>query len=221
MKIREIITEAKMDPGIRKELTAKGYRFLDKGQDQDVYLAPNGTILKIFGTDVDSTPDQSSLGQRSFIDFATYCMKNPDNPFLPQFGGFEKFEFNGKYYLQISCERLFDFDKHNLEDVANEIESFVQIIVRQGWQAGIKRYFEYNLDDKWAHDEDLEITGKFLTLLGDENNLAKFAKAIEDLHKIAKLRGYRFDLHPGNFMLGSDGEIVINDPFFTGTYRDF
>jgi hypothetical protein len=37
------------------------------------------------------------------------------------------------------------------------------------------------------------------------------------LKKVARKIGLgNLDLHSGNFMLGSDGEIVISDPFFAG-----
>jgi hypothetical protein len=92
MRAEEFLIEAQMDPGIKKVLKQKGYQYLDRGQDQDVYLAPDGTILKIFGYEKGS--NGLSSGQRSFVDFANYCMKHPNNPFLPQFGGWEQFDFN-------------------------------------------------------------------------------------------------------------------------------
>jgi hypothetical protein len=46
-----------------------------------------------------------------------------------------------------------------------------------------------------------------------------FAQTVKQLSDIGRKKGYGIDLHSGNFMLGSDGEIVINDPFFTGTMR--
>jgi predicted unusual protein kinase regulating ubiquinone biosynthesis (AarF/ABC1/UbiB family) len=47
-----------------------------------------------------------------------------------------------------------------------------------------------------------------------EDGLATLWKTIESLFQIAKRSGYDLDLHPGNFMLGSDGHIVISDPFY-------
>ena len=221
MKIKDIITEAKMDPGIRKELAKKGYKFLGAGQDQDAFLAPNGTILKIFGTAHDAEEGSYSEGQQSFVDFATYCMKNPNNPFLPTFGGFERFVYNGKYYLQISCERLFDFNKSNLGDVAEELENLKDKIEWKGARGGVKAFLENSIgkysDD--YYDDEANNVGQLVTLVGGQDRLMMLAKAIDDLGKIAENKGYGFDLHSGNFMLGSDGEIVINDPFFTGTWR--
>jgi len=56
-------------------------------------------------------------------------------------------------------------------------------------------------------------------LVGGRQQFLLLANTIEQLDKLADRKGYRLDLHGGNFMLGSDGEIVINDPFFTGNWR--
>lgn len=213
MKAHEFITEAIMDPGIRKALAQKGYKFLGKGQDQDAYLAPDGTILKIFGTDQDATANNYSEGQQSFVDFANYCMKNDNNPFLPQFGGWERFEFNGKLYLQIKCERLFEFSETKANYIAYFLENLAYIVPRHSVKNIVKDYnkrIDSKLDDERA---------QFTLYIGGEEALNQLLMAMKDLSAIADAKGYGFDLHAKNFMLGSDGHIVINDPFFTGTFR--
>lgn len=202
-----------MDSDIKKVLTQKGYKFLGHGQDQDAYLAPDGTILKIFGFEEGATG--LSKGQQSFIDFANFCMDNPDNPFLPQFGGWDQFDFKGQRYLQIKSERLFPADKGKISYVGNRLEDLVDDIVDEGPQKGVEYFLQWGTDD----DELYKETGAVVTLLGGKENLKLFAKTVAQLSQIARKKGYRLDLHSGNFMLGSDGEIVINDPFFTGSWR--
>lgn len=204
-----------MNSGIKQVLIPKGYKFLGHGQDQDAYLAPDGTILKIFGYEHGSKG--FSFAQQSFIDFAQYCMKNPNNPFLPQFGGWSKFEFNGQSYLQIKCERLFDVDRGKTEAIAELLEELSDLVDNYGAAKGLQKFLYNNIEDGWG-DSSIE-AGKMLSLLGGEEQLQLFAKTVEDLSKLATAKRYRFDLHSGNFMLGSDGEIVINDPFFTGSWR--
>ena len=217
MKISEILTEAQMNPGIKKVLTQKGYKFLGHGQDQDAYLAPDGTILKIFGFERGS--QGLSLGQRSFVDFANFCRANPNNPFLPQFGGWEPFDFQGQRYIQIKCERLFDLGKSKLHGVAEQLENLVDDIDRWGAVKGLNNFLNDNVDDEYADTGYRNETGKLVMLMGGEGQLKLFAQTVEQLAKLARKRRYRLDLHSGNFMLGSDGEIVINDPFFTGNFR--
>ena len=217
MKISEILTEAQMNPGIKKVLTQKGYKFLGHGQDQDAYLAPDGTILKIFGFERGS--QGLSLGQRSFVDFANFCQENSNNPFLPQFGGWEPFDFQGQRYIQIKCERLFDLGKSKLYGVAEQLENLVDDIDCWGAVKGLHNFLNNNVDDEYADTGYRNETGKLVMLIGGESQLKLFAQTVEQLAKLARKRRYRLDLHSGNFMLGSDGEIVINDPFFTGSFR--
>ena len=67
-----------------------------------------------------------------------------------------------------------------------------------------------NVDDKDSRLSEV------VTLLGGKEELILFVKTIKDLAEIAKRKRYKLDLHRENFMLGSDGNIVINDPFFAG-----
>lgn len=218
MKISELLNEAKMNPNIRYEMEKQGYKFLGHGQDQDAYLAPNGTILKIFGYEKGSNGLPRS--QQSFVDFADYCMKNSNNIFLPNFFGWERFEFDGEYYLQISCERLFDLDKHNMDDVGRVLEVLASYVENRGVEVALKNLLNYYTGE-YSDDYDNASFGQFLSLIGGEKNLSLLANTIHNLVELANTKGYDIDLHQGNFMLGSDGEIVINDPFFTGSFRSY
>ncbi len=217
MRINEILNEAKMDPGVKKVLLQKGYKFLGRGQDQDAYLAPDGTILKIFGYERGSKGFSES--QQSFIDFANFCMKNPNNPFLPQFGGWNQFEFNGEKYLQIKCERLFDFVKAKAGPVAQVLSDLVDSVEMYGAERGFEDFMANAYDDTYTNDRTEKAIGELIALVGGKQEVKLLCKTIEQLAKIAERKDYGLDLHRGNFMLGSDGEIVINDPFFTGSWR--
>ena len=216
MKITEIVSEAKMHRSIRKEVVSKGYQFLGSGQDQDVFLAPDGTILKIFGTDRDAGLKNYSEGQQSLIDFARYCQANASNPFLPTFGGIERFEFNGKFYLQIQCERLFELTG-TTKDIDRGLEE-IDLIVRSS--ETVKKNVNTILQQVQSnYGVGSDRLPQAITAIGGEEGLALFVKTIIDLDRIAQNKGYNSDLHAGNFMASSDGNVVINDPFFTGTWR--
>jgi hypothetical protein len=204
------IFEAKFDPDIKTSLVSRGYKLLGSGQDQDAYLEPEtGLVLKIFGAGEEP--------QQSFVDFAEYCMANQKNPFLPQFYGWEKFQFNGKTYLQIRVERMFPLHS-NMGDALEFMSN----------SAKHNRSFEY-AEAALVHathglgigaeasDNDV---ATMITLVGGRENLKKLYETIQALYKISKEKKYIFDLHYGNFMHGSDGEIVITDPFFAGTWRN-
>lgn len=210
MRARDILTEATFNPEIKHDLISKGYRPLGKGQDQYAFLEPGtGLVLKIFGTSSKgSQSPELTKAQRSFKIFADYCAANPNNPFLPQVYGWEKFIYEGFVYLQIRIERMFPFS--GLGDMAELLEAMSDDTgngnnTRERREAFVDQYLKYAAD---------EGAPELFTNLGDEIDL--LWKALYDLRDIADTEGYVLDLHSGNFMLGSDSHIVISDPFFLG-----
>lgn len=118
MKITELLAESVIDEAytsdeIRGILQKKGYKYLGKGVDQTAYLAPDGMILKIFGTSPYAKPGSLELtkAQKTFKAYADYCKAHAGNEFLPQFSDWTMFQYKGKPYLQIKMERLFPFEK--------------------------------------------------------------------------------------------------------------
>ena len=219
MRLLEIISEAQIDPGIKDVMQKKGYRHVGSGQDQDVYIAPDGSILKIFGYGEREDDADFSEGQQSFIDFAEFCMKRPNNPFLPKFSDWKQFKFKGNMYLQIKCERLFDFHENSIPDVAQSLELLVHGVSTQNPNDAVDDFLNYYYDNDKS--DAGEAAGKVITLLGGEKNIKLFANTVEQLYQLAHRYGYDFDLHPANFMLSSDGDIVINDPFSVGDFRHY
>lgn len=219
MKINELLNEAYTSNKIRGILQKKGYKYLGKGAEQTAYLAPDGMILKIFGTSRHDTKGSMELtkSQKTFKAYADYCKAHANNPFLPQFSDWTTFEFEGKPYLQIKMERLFPFDKG-----ARDWEEILELLADRAAydkspkakQNFINRYIN---DDAPSDGEYFNDKGKeLLTHLGDEG-FNKLWDTIYDLRQVSRKIGLsNLDLHSGNFMLGSDGEIVISDPFFAG-----
>jgi len=219
MRLLEIISEAQIDPGIKDVMQKKGYRHVGSGQDQDVYIAPDGGVLKIFGYGEREDDEDFSEGQQSFIDFAEFCMKRPNNPFLPKFSDWKQFKFKGNMYLQIKCERLFAFHENNMPDVAHALDWIVHLVSTMDPNEAVGQFlYSYYDDNKYDNGE---AAGKLITLLGGEKNIKLFANTVEQLYQLAHRYGYDFDLHSDNFMLSSDGDIVINDPFSVGDFRHY
>ena len=92
-----------------------------------------------------------------------------------------------------------------------------------GLLKGYKHFMKFYVDNKnlkvaWEKETATNL-GILVSLVGGEKELKLLAKTISDLKQIAKAKGYILDLHDGNFLLGGDGEIVINDPFHvSGSY---
>lgn len=114
-------------------------------------------------------------------------------------------------YLQIRMERLFEFKNKRWADT---LENLATKAEDSGSQAAIDYFIRSNVD---SVDLDWEGTGAYelLSHLG-EDGLAELWRTIYELGQVAEHHGFVLDLHSGNFMLGSDGHIVISDPFFSG-----
>jgi len=211
MRAHEFITESTRPPPIEKAMREKGYTYLGSGVEQTAYLAPDGTVLKLFPSNWDN---KLSKGQLSFIEFANYCQAHPDNPFLPQFGGWAKFKYDDTLYLQIRSERLFPFTSNGglmLDRIADRIKkNSVEKVIDD-----ISNYSSHLTYGGNVADKDSWLS-EVITLLGGKEELILFVQTIKDLAEMAKRKRYRLDLHRENFMVTSEGEIVINDPFFAG-----
>jgi hypothetical protein len=206
MRAKELL-EAELPTGIETHLKKLGYTKLGRGVDQTVWLEPGtGLVLKIFGSDRSSGPTMLTHSQKMFIKFANYCMANPNNEFLPKFFGHKKFTFNGHNFLQIKCERLFEINQGAGRIIANGLYDMADL---NKMRKPLAYYLKAGFQD--IHPGFKET----ITYLG-KNGVTKLWNTITELRKIAAKGGFFLDLHPGNFMLGSDGHIVISDPFFNG-----
>lgn len=205
MLAKEIIAEASsIAPGISATLRRKGYTLLGKGMDMQAWLEPKtGLILKIFG----AKGWNDDRAQESFRQFADYCMNNPNNPFLPTFFGWETFEFEENNYMQIRMERLFPFREY--ESWAEVLEGMSEAVEANSSDAGKQRFLHNWVSPTDPSQDALEL----LSYLG-EQDFHTLWKTLAELSSIANKKRYIFDLHSRNWMLGSDGHIVISDPFY-------
>ena len=191
----------------------KGYKKLGSGMDAVAFLAPNGTILKIFKTNMRSGSGFSE-GQRMCVDWIKYCQANKNNPFLPKFSGFESFEFpqgSGQMYLQIRMERLGNFPmqwNHELADLADMIDR--------------GNSFEHEMEERLPSDEwgggTCNETATLAIHLGYDG-MKKLWNTMKTLNGICNRRRWQWDLHSGNFMIRNDGTPVILDPYFLGHHK--
>ena len=213
MRATDFVIEAEFDPGIRDELQRQGYRFLGSGVDQQAYLAPDGTVMKIFGTSLRRQGSTKlTRAQKAFKLFADYCRANSGNPFLPEFSDWNMFHYDDRPYLQIKTERLFEFSG-NMKHWARVLSS----MARNAQHSKAKRDKEWWLRAEvfprvpWGSSAPQEL----VVHLG-ARGFNQLWDTIYQLAQLARKNGMVMDLHAGNFMLGSDGHIVISDPFFTG-----
>jgi hypothetical protein len=242
MKSNEFLSESQagLPDDLQKILSEKGYRYINAGAEHTVWLGPDGFVYKIMPPRFikEETAKKLQMGskrpedvyvtkaQQCFIDWVEYCQNHPNNKFLPFFDDWKPYihEFvrdNKKYYyfyIQCRTERLFplhDWKKLTWADtdlITGEIDwgqalSEIAYDIAYGMS---KQGFIKRLKNGAARQGTYQVVSH----MGDQRTLTLFYDTITDLIRIATNKGYRLDLHSDNFMLGSDGHIVINDPFF-------
>lgn len=214
-------------PNLKSHLQKKGYTFLGSGIDQAAFLEPNKkTVLKIFGAGYGTMGHKSddvkfSIEHQMFATFANYCKKNATNPYLPKIYGWEPFIYEKHTYIQYRTELLKSVTKSLTYACALVLQFISKLIDRSRKSKkeiidSIKSQDENEWDylDGRNYSEGLAILSIHL---GEGIDL--FLSTIYDLAKIGKSKGYDLDLHGGNFMINSKGDIVIVDPWVTDSDR--
>lgn len=204
---------------MKEQLEASGYKYAGQGAEHSVWIGPDGYVYKIMPpryirSEVaqelqygNVSPKRIYLthSQRSFLDWVDYCRARPNNPFLPYYDDWQTYvmpytrKIHGKrikrYYVYIQCrtERLFPLPKEwSMNNLSLRITGGKSI--------------EDIINDPMSAVEILSHIG--------EDGFRLLYHTIQEIEELANSKGYRLDLHGDNFMVGEDGQIVINDPFF-------
>lgn len=203
------LSEAEFDSGIETHMLKLGYKKIGHGADQMVFeMHGSNDVIKIFG--FDSYSDES---HKMFRTWATYCMQNKSNQFLPKIHDWSEFHFEGQLYLQIRTERLIQISRplgralehiveQMLDDEPEEIADELYHIVGRKHAPSLGY-----LDSK-----DIDEVNQLAIHLGDKD-FRKLFKTIADVVKLGLKKGYDIDLHRDNFMHRYDGIPVISDPW--------
>jgi hypothetical protein len=201
MRVSDLQEFSTTSKKVERILTKKGYKKLGAGVDQTAYLEPStGLVLKVFGT---QGGESFSPDHKMFFDWAKYCMKNPNNPFLPKFSGYESFVLDGDRYLQIRQELLKPAGR-----VGFLLGLFSEVLDDEG-SSTLQDIEDYVAESYPSYMPDLQ---KLKKQLGPKGLQLLFSTMLTVYRKSTR-RGYTFDLHAGNFMTRSDGTPVIVDPW--------
>lgn len=207
-----------------KSLVKQGYKYLDSGMESSVWLAPDGMIYKIMpprfikkeridnlsAGSFDPKDVYLTKAQQSFITWVNYCQKHSNNPFLPYYEGWEthvgalnKTDINPRYYLYIQTrtERLFQIEDYDIGSALVELAIDVE-------HGANDELILLRLKNKLYRQDSM-----YELVLHLGQRFTTFCNTIRDIANLAKRNNYTIDLHRHNFMYGSDGEIVINDPW--------
>lgn len=193
------LKEAHIDYGIEQELEKQGYRKLGAGVDQQAWLAKDGSILKIFGS---NGTGASSESHEMFGAWKQFCQRHSNSHLVPHHIDFTSFRYEGEMYLQIKMERLFDLTN----DIARNIEEFIAVAAN----SSLSKFKDWIEDQE---DEDNHWRRDTKPILGAIEDIDEFWEIIQELAKIALDHDWQFDLHDGNLMLDDQGFLVIVDPW--------
>ena len=223
-----LLTENSIVPSnLKNHLKKKGYDFLGSGIDQAAFLEPNKkTVLKIFGTGYGTMGHKSdavnfSIEHEMFATFANYCKKNATNPYLPKIYGWEPFIYEKYTYIQYRTELLKSVTK-SLTYACALVLQFISDWIQRSHKSKKEIIGMIKSQDKneWDYLDGGDYRDGLAILsihLGEGIDL--FLGTIYDLAKLGKSKGYFLDLHGGNFMINSKGDIVIVDPWVVESYR--
>jgi hypothetical protein len=219
MRLREFsITE----PAIRRDLVAKGYRFLGQGVDQMAFMAPDGDVLKVFGTQCKGNNERPKISkdQKMFRFYAEYCQRNANNPHLPRIHGWETFVYPTRWgwdpntykpktkqclYLQIRTEPLKKFN-NRFARLFQEMSDTVTLGV--DW-----KYFHEDMQEGDVYDVNPDWYRRLTNNADSVSRMHRLYMTMDALYQIGRERGYRWDLHGDNIMARGDGTPVITDPW--------
>lgn len=202
---------------VLSQMKQKGYKILGKGADKAAFIDSSNNVIVIVGPIDENNHTRGEL----FIDWAKFCQKRKNNPYLPNIIGFTKFDApNGANFIQIKMEKLFPVVKN----LGAETEAVLDEIAELAKKSfGNLKKFQKFLDDfisdgkTWMNQKTKDTnsmgTGKVLMHISD---FELFATTLFEIIKEGMKLGYTIDLHDANYMLSSDGELVIVDPWFGG-----
>ena len=191
----------KPDPGIKEYLRKRGFDLIGQGVDQMAFKSNSNPdwVLKVFSAGKGGRPNP---GHEMFFVWAQFCMANENNPFLPRFAGYEKFEWAGALYLQIWQEKLNEnWDRaEEIEDLAYLVEDYAEV-----GAADVKILAAARVG------RDLK-KFKALNYL-DDGSFDLLVKTITSLYRMGRSRMWRWDLHAGNVLFRADETPVLVDPW--------
>lgn len=201
---------------IKAQMKEKGYTLLGTGADKAAFIDSSHNIIVLVGP-VNGTGEAKRRG-KLFLEWAKYCQSKKNNPYLPDIIDFTKFDVpeSGTQFIQVKMEKLFPVKKNlgpEVEYMLNSIDKLAQKARNntQKFQELLDKFIQNGYG--WDEIDVSKAAGKVLLHISD---FKLFAKTLFDVINMGKSKGYQIDLHDANYMLSSDGELVIVDPWYTG-----
>lgn len=196
------------------QMKAKGYKVLGKGADKAAFIDGNNNVIVIVGPIDDKNPTRGKL----FIEWAKFCQKRKNNPYLPDIIDYSEFEAPfGAKFLQIKMEKMFPATDNLGKEVEDLLDDLASLAGRANGniEKFKKAIDEYVTHSGWNSDYDTQSKAVVTTLMHIPD-FELFATTIFQVMEEGRKLGYTIDLHDANYMLSSNGELVIVDPWYGG-----
>jgi len=229
--MRQKITESQFSQSDRKWLKQYminlGFTGHGTGWDKSVWINDNNEIALVVGPLNDARSEV-------FTKWMIYCADNRSNKFLPDISVPQEVvnPSTGTKVLIAKSERLFEMDS-----ISEHVGSALSFIAKEAdiYQNNKTRFVlainTYLADPAALEDSNRDLLGRMGRMFFT-NNAPRIAAGLEylilhmgteDIKQLAfttfdvvregRKHGFKIDLHSGNFMIASDGDIVINDPW--------
>jgi hypothetical protein len=200
---------------LHKYMVLNGFKFLGSGVEKAAYVDSSSTKIILYK----NNPASFSTFTR-WIDF---CKQHKNNPHLPNIKLDHPLKIGGedgtKHVFQVATiERLFSIDSSSIVSIGFALTEIADLCEtsralssgknkpRDELIAEIKSSLE-----KFGSNDEFENDAHSLLLLSVED-IDSLIGTIIDIIDFSPSNSI-LDLHPGNFMLGEDGTIVITDPW--------
>ena len=198
MRAREFLSEGPIPRNAMAQFKAWGFQPAGSGMLKQAFVDKTGHALIV-------TPVNDET--QSFLDWVKFCEQNKNHAHLPNFGGIKYVKIAGEKYALSRAEKLRRISRpleDRLEPIVNALSFTASGSGRfDDVAADLKQRISYYKPQE--QQKILELAQR-IDMPGIFDILVKIEQAREKL-------GWMDDISIDNFMLASNGRLVINDPW--------
>ena len=204
MKIQEVLQEeSPLPPEALRQFRAWGFRPRGSGSFKQVFYDDSGHALIV-------QPVDELHHEKSFINWVKFCQQHPNHPHLPNFGGLRRVTIAGEEYVVTRAERLRPINPRQTTTILDEVLTALIQVATSKEQKPYESVPDY-LRGRYFQDspEQTEAQVAFF----QKTDFRSLFDTIRMVYQAGKRLKEWDDMRHDNFMIASNGRIVINDPW--------
>jgi hypothetical protein len=185
-----------------------GYKFLGAGAFKAAFVNPKTHNVKII------QHDESYRETANFKKWVSFCFQHSSNPHLPNISFSKPLTISGEKFIVVNIERLFEISSE-LSQIREAIHELMKACTSA---IGSTSILQKDLKSKVVADAKArleasgDITESMVLLVLSVEDFDFLLGTLIDIINATPSSGF-LDLHSGNFMIASDGTLVITDPW--------